>query len=277
MSLTRDQVIGPPHTYLVRNSFAFGQPLFAEKHVRDDFLLQVDRVRQAFDAFVFGYVIDPSGYQLVLRHRSLLVESDAALRARWAVLGGSPATATTALRRRMTSLSGCMQTLAQGFSRRFNRRHGTRGRIWQARYHCCLLADDTALLCALSWMDRRAGRGHNSLESSAGRHGSDEAPILSGLPLAESPDGSVMPADSAPPTLGPPERRRNQVLLTRWHAALDDDTLDLYGRALQRAIAFGLPESLTDALARLGREAGRGRSRRLRFLDDQQGLCGIWG
>jgi hypothetical protein len=68
-----------------------------------------------------------------------------------------------------------------------------------------------------------------------------------------------------------------QTWLDRFSATMRTEHLSMYGEAIQHGWALGRPESLTDVLTRLGRGQGRGRSRSLRDLSDELGLCGVWG
>ena len=97
-------------------------------------------------------------------------------------------------------------------------------------------------------------------------------------PVRALSDGEqILPADEAPLGLPPPTDDHARFLLARFmHEIPEEDSL-MYGYALNHGWCIGKPESLTDALSRLGRQFGRGRSRQLRDLDDQLGLCSLWG
>ena len=96
-------------------------------------------------------------------------------------------------------------------------------------------------------------------------------------PCAWIPSGAVFPADETPLALPPPDRDTLSELWTRWCADRDEDDQPCWDAAMPLAWAIGRPESLTEAVTRLGRQSGRGRRRRIRDLGDSLGLCGIWG
>jgi hypothetical protein len=158
-----------------------------------------------------------------------------------------------------------MQTLAQRYSRAYHARHGGRGHLWRERYHACLLADDSALIAAWAWL-HRCGRHHGQLSRP-----------FTPLPLRQLPDGSAVAADEAPFGLPPPPAHVGTELAQHLADNLTGDDLAMYGQALNRSWCLGRPESLVEAQARLGRDVGRGRSRRRHELNDQLGLCGVWG
>ncbi|TVR08456.1 MAG: hypothetical protein EA401_13935 [Planctomycetota bacterium] len=75
----------------------------------------------------------------------------------------------------------------------------------------------------------------------------------------------------------PPSPGNDQDLFDRFCQQLPSESADEYLKAALHSWALGRPESLTEALSRLARGPGRGRSRRARELDDELGLCGVWG
>jgi hypothetical protein len=277
MPLVRGVLVGPPHTYLVQVSTALGVTVF-DRHTEADHLLGlVARLRQAFDLRLYGYLITTDGLRLVLRHHATVNESDDRLRARWALIDGSPLTTVPRIKERFASLGGFMQTLLQRFSREWNRRHGSRGHLWAGRYRACLLADDNALMAAVAWVeDAHLHRASRVLSSADGRQGPAPVP-LAPLPIRRGPDGSLFPADESPPGLPPLTDEDGRAGFRDYVAQLPSDDLAAYGIALTQGWALGRPESLSGLLSRIGRSGGRGRSRQLRELDDRLGLCGVWG
>ncbi len=262
-----------PHTYHVQVRCALGQALFdADESAR--LLALAERLRQAFDVRVFAYLVQGSGVHLVLRHAVDAPPEDR-LRQRWALLGGRVAMPIARLRQRFTSLAGFMQTLLQRFARDWNQRHGQRGHLWAGRYRACLLADDAALIAAVLWLE---GAHAGLVASSAGLHGGAAGPVaLAPLPLRVGPDQQRFLSDEAPPGLAPPPGSESQRWLDRFRDELGEANRAIYGAALERGWALGRPDSLSETAARLGRSAGRGRSRQVRELDDELGLCGVWG
>ncbi|MDA3960455.1 MAG: hypothetical protein PF961_06670 [Planctomycetota bacterium] len=275
MPIERGALLGPPHTYLVQGSCACDRPALADRVDRNAFLALLAQLQLVFDYRLYAYAIHASSYRLVLRHRSDSPESEARLAGRWGLLGARSSVPPERLRARLTSLSGLMQTLAQRYSRDYHRRHGGRGTLWAGRYRACLLADDAAVLAAVVWLEHEASA---LAPAASSRHRQRLGqPRLAPLPLRALPDGSMMPADEAPLDMPPPSPTEADRLLGELVDELSDATLATYGAALSRGWCLGRPESLAEPLSRLGRTAGRGRSRQLRELDDELGLCGVWG
>src|SRR4051812_22043774 len=111
--LQRRHLAGSPHSYLIEVRCALNQPLFAAATEADQFLADLEVVRRAFAARVFAYAVGDAGAVLLLQHQAALSDSDAQMRARWSALGGRSSVPTARLHRRLTSLSGFMQTLLQ--------------------------------------------------------------------------------------------------------------------------------------------------------------------
>jgi len=294
--IQRSAILGRPHTYLVQIRCALDQPLLAEADEALRLLTHLETVREAFDARVHAWLICRSGLALVFHHHAEFGHGEEHLRLRWRAAGGGTQVPFRRLLARLTSLSGFMQTVLQRYSRDWNQRRGRCGSIWAGRYRACLLADDAALLAAMAWLEDDCATASDAVMSSRGRHSPDAtaeaAPVASlrlatgaGLlpvrlaapPLRVSPDGTWFPTDEAPPGLAPPPEHEVQAWLDRLSAALGPDCRMRYGAALRQGWALGRPESLTDVLARLGRNQGRGRSRCRRDLQDDLGLCGVWG
>lgn len=276
MLCQRRNILGPPDVYFVRMTCALGHPVFSDQAASEAFLDLLCTLIEGFRLRLFSFRIEKALIELVLRHNRTTSETDDHLRRRWTLAGGRTATLSTArLRRRMGSLDGFMQTLAQRFSRDWNLKQKQSGHLWAGRYKACLLADDAALLAAVAWSedDQRP----TPLRSSLGQHGISRRPVLSALPLRSAPGNLVLPADEAPPGCTPPPDHDLQACFERYRAGLLPSCLTAYGQALARGLVLGRPESLSESLARLGRPTGRGRSRKLRDLDDQRGLCGVWG
>lgn len=278
VTLRRRAIEGAPHTYYITGRSANDRPVLGPLRDLRAFTDLLERVRQVFDLRLYAFAVEPSAYHLVLRHADEAVEGDERLRERWALLGGRQPPDAARLRRRLTSLGGVMQTFTQRYSHEYHRRHGGRGHLWAGRYRACLLADDAALLAAVAWVEEETGARLPATATSRHRlRGGRGAPQLAPLPVRATPDGSAVPADDALLALPPPTPEDEQDLFLRFAAALDAPARAAYGAALRRAWTIGRPESLTEAVARLGRARGRGRSRRQRELDDDLGLCGVWG
>jgi hypothetical protein len=278
MPLVRGVLVGAPHTYLVQVSTALGVSVFDRIDEADRLLTLLARLRSAFDVRLYGYLILPDGLRLVVRHHATVSEAEDRLRARWALIDGSPLTTIANIKARFASLGGFMQTLLQRYSRDWNRRNRSRGHLWAGRYRACLLADDNALLAAVAWVedaDLHAGRGVRC-SADARRSSTPQVP-LAPLPIRRGPDGSLYPGDESPPGLPPLTDEDGRTGFFDWVTALPPDDLANYGVALSNGWALGRPESLSGLLSRIGRRGGRGRSRQLRELDDQLGLCGVWG
>jgi len=270
MPIVRKILMGPPHTYVVQTETTQAAPLF--DHIETAHFLQlIETVSKAFDARIFGYRITPTGFHLILRHIAVLNDSDEHIRKRWQSIGGSPLTPLPRIKHRFTSLSGFMQTLLQRFSRDWNKRHQRRGHLWASRYRACLLADDLALLASVAWAEQFPQPTTHFVATSATTSVVAETPIgLTPLPLRLGPDGSWFTADESPPA-------QVNALFTTFVQGIPPEDLARYGTALCHGWAFGRPDSLSQTISRLSREAGRGRSRQIHDLDDQLGLCGVWG
>lgn len=272
----RHSLLGNPNTYAVVVHCALGQPLLGEAGEAQAFLEHLELSRRSFDCRVFAYAVHARWFVMLVQHQHELSESDEALRHRWALSKGRRVLPLDRLRRRFTSLSGFMQTFLQGFSRAWNLRHDMRGSIWGRRYRACLLADDAALLAAIAWCEEHERT--EAVRSSHSLHTASPDPVtLAPPPLRVGPDDQLFPADYSPPGLPPPPAHEVQAWLDRFSATIRNDHLSMYGEAIQHGWALGRPESLTDVLTRLGRSHGRGRSRSLRDLSDELGLCGVWG
>jgi hypothetical protein len=277
MPLVRGVLVGAPHTYVVQVSTALGVAVFDRPGEADHLLTLIARLRQAFDLRLFGYLITQDGLRLVLRHHAATSESDDRLRARWALIDGSPLITVPRIKQRFASLGGFMQTLLQRFSREWNRRHDSRGHLWSGRYRACLLADDNALLAAVAWVeDEQLHRAVRVVSSAIGRGAQMPVP-LAPLPIRRGPDGSLFTADESPPGLPPLTDQEGRAGFRDYVADLPPSDLAAYGTALSNGWALGRPESLSGLLSRIGRSGGRGRSRQLRELDDRLGLCEVWG
>lgn len=277
MAVSRSALCGPPHTYVVSVSTALGLPRLAESGACSCLLQQMEQVRKVFDAYYYGWNILPDSFQLIIRHRSGIRENEGLLLRRWAQLGGKTTPRADHLAQRLTSLSGFMQTLLQTAAHQLRRHCGGPGTWWAPRYRSCLLSDDSALIAATAGVEYVTA-GSQALSSSREQHQPHEStPHLSALPLSLMPDGEVLPRDATPMGIKPPPPSQNQDLLNHCLDQWPAESAAIYHRALQRAWALGRPESLSETLARLGRSGGRGRSRRLRELDDEWGLCGVWG
>jgi hypothetical protein len=275
--LPRHAIVASPSTYYVNVCAALDHSVFATNTDRAYFLSLVEELRRVFDVRVFAFALTRSQLHLLVQHREKLHESDDVLRNRWARLGSRGVPTPARLRARFSSLGGFMQTLLQRFSREWNRRHASRGRLWAGRFRAALLADDRALLAAIAWIEDERHVEH-SLASSRNAHGSGAEPIqLAPPPLRIGPDDFIFPADESPPSCAPPVGHDHDRWLERFAAGVSHTARAAYGRALRSGWALGRPESLASVLAKLARGDGRGRGRKLRELDDDLGLCGVWG
>jgi hypothetical protein len=165
-----------------------------------------------------------------------------------------------------------MQAALQRFTRDSNQRHGRRGSLWAGHYRSLLLADDRALLAALCRIESASGL------TSQGCHDQPRAILtLAPPPLRTGPGDFLCPADEAPPGCFPPPEGTIGQYLGRFAAAISPQAGAAHGRALAAGWALGRPESLGGVISQLGRAHGRGRMRQVRDLDDELGLCGVWG
>ncbi len=277
MPIIRKMMMGPPHTYVVQAETTQATPLFDHDETAY-FLHLIETIRKPFDARIFGYRITPTGFYLILRHIAVLNDSDEHVRKRWQSMGGSPLTPLPRIKHRFTSLGGFMQTLLQRFSRDWNKRHSRRGHLWASRYRACLLADDLALLASVAWAELIPKPRTTFVATSASMSVVAETPIgLTPLPLRLGPDGSWYTADESPPGLTPLRDAQVNALFTTFAQGISPQDLTRYGTALCHGWAFGRPDSLSQTVSRLSRVGGRGRSRQIHDLDDQLGLCGVWG
>jgi len=265
--------IAHPHgVYYASAEVAAGHPGLTDGFERERFLTLLARVQTTFQARLFAYGIDAQGVRLVVAPRDHRQEPEARLRDRWRRLSPRSVPPTARLRARLGSLSGFMQTALQRFTRDSNQRHGRRGGLWAGHYRSTALADDRSLLAALCWTESAPGL------TSHGCHDQPRAVIgLAPPPLRTGPGDFLCPADEAPPGCFPvPEGTIGQYL-ARFAASISAEAGQAHGRALATGWALGRPESLGGVISQLGRARGRGRMRQVRDLDDELGLCGVWG
>lgn len=271
----RAAIVASDSVCYVSTGSAWGRPAFDSAEDRERFLWHLEAVRAAFQARLYAYALEPHAVHLVIEVREPRGESDSVLRARWRRLAPRTVPPASRLRTRFGSLGGFMQTLLQRVSREHNQRHRQRGRLWAGRYKAALLADDCAVLAATAWLE---GRLEPQVSGSRETRGAARAPVTLAMPpLRIGPDDFIFPADEAPPGTAPPAGSDVAPCLARFAAGLTPDASEAYGRALATGWALGRPESLASVLSRLARPSGRGRTRRLRELDDDLGLCGVWG
>ncbi len=277
MPVERRIQLGAPYAYHVSGRTALDQPLLAREGVATDALDLLERLRRAFDLRLYAYALTATGYRLILRHQGILVDSDAQLRERWALLGSRTVPPSARLRARLTSLSGVMQTFLQRLARAHNARAGTTGSIWAARYRACLLADDAAICAAIAAVGRRENDATLVAHSADRSADAPGEPMLSPPPFTATPAGEIIFADEAPRGLVARPATADGAVLSQLLDEFESPDLEAYNDALQRGWALGRPESLTDALARLDRGGGRGRRRQRHELFDSLGLCAVWG
>jgi len=272
----RHAIVGAPHTYYVAITAAFRHPVFQSAADITSALTVLEQVREAFACRCHALAVTTNALHLIIHHPPLAAGNDDYLRARWMASGGRAQVTSSKLRERLGSLSGFMQTLLQRLSRDWNHRHHSRGSLWASRYRACLLADDSAVLAAIAWLEEEVG---NTAEITSRhiRHDAHPAVRLAAPPLRIGPDNQWFPTDDGPPGIPPPANDDLRLWLDRIASELGSANRRAYGEALQHGWALGRPESLTAPLSRLARGAGRGRSRRLRQLADDLGLCGVWG
>lgn len=269
----RQDLNGEPHCYFVHAGFALNEPLLEIDGECDCFLELLERLRRCFELRIYGYMISKCGYYILLQHPPDRVESDLDLQRRWQeLIQSAKSIPGKNLRERFCTLPGIMQTLAQRYSREFHQRQGGRGSIWADRYRSCLLADDTAVLAALTWIHAQP----DTQLAAAPLGSSHKHPLLTASPLREVAQGVLVATDEAPLGTLPPNASTWPQLLEQFFDGLQDNP-DHYTRALTRGWALGRPESLVPSLSRMSRSSGRGRSRQLHELNDELGLCGIWG
>lgn len=273
MQAQRQALVGAPHTYYLTAECVLSAPLLAQDLA--EVCAFIESWRQLFDLQCFAFAIEGHRYHLVIHHQEHCLDAESQLARRWQQWGGRPSgRSLLQLRERMVSLSAIMQTFAQHYSRRWHQRHGGHGSLWACRYRACLLCDDSALTAACA----ACHHGVDAPRRSDPHHGTVQHGIqLTPLPLLRAPGGEVWPQDEAPLGLLPPTPAERPTLYDDFIAPIDHESLMSYRQALAHGWALGQPHSLVDCLARLGRSHGRGRSRRIRELNDALGLCGLWG
>ncbi|MBA2480789.1 MAG: hypothetical protein H0V44_09010 [Planctomycetes bacterium] len=267
---------GAATSYVTVGSAA-GHRVFPSTDECDRFLAHLETVRVVFESRIYAYALTPTALHLIIRHEEAAADSDAALVDRWARLSSRSSPTPGRLRARLSSLGGLMQTLLQRYSRDRNRRHGLRGRMWASRFRSTFIADDRAVLAAITWLEESAPELGALSCSRHARAAGRVLPTLAAPPLRIGPDEFLFPADESPPGCAPPLAPHHVGYLRRFAATISADARIAYGRALTSGWALGRPESLGAVLQRLARDHGRGRIRRLRELDDELGLCGVWG
>ena len=271
---SRENIVGEPHCYCVHAHCALGQQIFSQGQEAEHFLELLEHLRHCFDLRIYAYAICPDRYYILLQHQERLLDNDQVIQDRWQEwTGSSRILPINKLREKMCSLSSIMQTLSQRYSRSYHSRHQGKGSIWASRYRACLLADDTALLASIAYL--------RSMQKQAVRMapilGDDHGPSINPSPLREVATGVITPTDEAPLGTHPPAAEEWPVLLDSFLEGISPDCYDDYRQALEHGWALGRPESLVPSLARMSRPSGRGRSRQLHDLNDDLGLCGLWG
>ena len=267
-----------PGVQFVSVTTAFDHPAFTGDDDRHALFTLIEAVRAVYEARLHGVALTPSRLTLLVRAGEAN-DDDARLRRRWAMLGGRTEPPPARLRARLGSLSGFMQTLLQRASRDWNRRHGRRGHLWAGRYRATLLADDRALLAAQACLDiERLDDQPPVAQPTAAPLSAPPVLSLAAPVLRLAANGFVFPADEAPPACAPPPADTAAAHLARFLATVPAASRTVYAHALDHGWALGRPESLRAVLARLARSGtGGGRGRTLRDLDDDWGLCGVWG
>ncbi len=263
----RAALAGAPHTYLVEVVSANAAPVLASSDEQRAFIANLEAVRGCFAARLFAAAVHADRFQLVLRHQSERRDRDETLRARWQALYPGRRGPLTGWSARFTTLAGFMQVLLQRYGRDRHERDGGSGRQWAQRYRAVLLTDDRALLAICGAVVGQASAAWTSLMP---------GPVtLAPLPL-RGEGALIMPADEAPPGMPPASLDPTGVAA----AQITGPPADLartYAQAMRQAWAIGQPESLHEVLARLGRATGKGRHRRQHELEDDLGLCAVWG
>jgi len=273
----RSPLLGAPHCYAIEVETALGSPLLAESPLREELADLIETTRAAFECRCYAWSTLPNRLRLVMQHLDRLPGDEQWIRARWIAGGGSPTTPASRLRERLTSVSGFMQTLLQRLARRHNSVRKGRGSIWARRYRACLLADDAATLVASWWCEQPLADATTAMVASSRGQPAGAVPLrLATPPIRIGPDEGWYTIDDGSPGLLPPPAGERSLWLERIGAEIAAD-MAIYRQALEHGWALGRPESLTGAVQRLGRESGRGRSRRVHELNDSLGLCGIWG
>lgn len=273
--MSRRGVLAQPETahYVCAQAAPDHAPL-DELADQEQLLTLLERVRLVYQARVYAYALRPQAVHLALQLMPTHHLGDQALQARWRSLAGRSIVASERLRHRLGSLAGFMQTLLQRAARAWNTRHQRRGSVWAPRFRSVVLADDCAVLAATTWIERRMGVGATT---SRGRHDAPGTVTLAPPPVRLGPREFLFPTDEAPPGCSPPAPGEAEQALARFAQSCSSAAVEAHGRALAHGWALGRPESLAGVLAGLARSGGRGRSRRLRDLEDELGLCGVWG
>jgi len=262
-------------TYYVSTSVWPGHQALVPVIERERFLTLLERVRTTFQARIYAYAVHQAGVHLLLTLRDQREEPESRLRERWRRLTPRSVPPSARLRERLSSLSGFMQTMLQRFSRDWNQRHQRSGRLWAPRYRATAVVDDRSLLASLTWIERTSDAAG---VTSRGRHDQGRAVLLlASPPLRTGPGDFLCPADEAPPGCYPPPDGAYESCLERFSATITPTSSQAHGRALGAGWALGRPESLGGVISHLARASGRGRVRQVRDLDDDLGLCGVWG
>ncbi len=100
-----------------------GQDIFLDDEDRTDYATTLNQLRQRHGCAIHAYVLMDNHVHLLL----------------------TPA--------REDSLPGLLQALNGGYTRRFNRRHGRRGTIWEGRYHASLVDTERYLLACSRYIE----------------------------------------------------------------------------------------------------------------------------
>src|SRR5580692_2858530 len=124
--------------YLQATACSGAMPLAdAPEHRR--FLDLLERVRTVFQARAYAYGLRDQAVHLVLGLRPHHDDSEQSLLDRWRRLSSRTPPPVARLRRRLSSVSGFMQTVLQRFARDWNARRQRTGSMWSRRFRAVLL------------------------------------------------------------------------------------------------------------------------------------------
>ena len=271
MTISRQSLSGAPHTYFMRARTVQGLPLLQDA---DDIVQEtVARWQRASDVQIYAWFWSACGMDIIIRHTDQLLEADDVLLARWKTWRPRTHMSAERLRQRLATIGGVMQPLLAEVSRQANKRSGNRGSLWVPRFRTCLLADDAALLTSLAALEHRFSTAQPAQQKplTIAMH---NPPML---PVRRLVSGQCVPADQAMFGDAPAHAATSRQWFDEFISDLSSEDFNAYAQGLQRALALGRPESLTESLSRLSREGGRGRNRQAHDLYDSWGICGIWG
>ena len=124
---------------------------------KDDFLARLKTLSRVYFSEVLGFCLMDNHFHLLVRMFPEDHVPDAELPERYRRKYGEgtcfPETRSQELREKWASLPEFVRELKQSFSRKFNKRKGRRGYLWDDRYKSVVVQDGDALLNCLAYID----------------------------------------------------------------------------------------------------------------------------